>query len=971
YDNGESNEGRAFVYCGSASGLSTTPNWTAESDQADAYFGYSVGTAGDVDGDSYDDVIVGAYTYDNGEGNEGRAYLFQGSSVGLNAAPSWTAESDQVYAYFGYSVGTAGDVNADGYADVVVGAYQYDHGQSDEGRAYAYLGSGAGLDAIASWTADIDQASAYFGCSLATAGDVNDDSCADIIVGAYSYDNGESNEGRAYAYHGSVSGLPPTPPIYVPDDYPTITAALAGSSPGDTIIVRDGTYTESVTVSTDNLTIRSENGPETTAVQAPSISSDVFTIRAEDVTISGFTVTGASALGSIGIEIYPWDATNCSIIGNIILSNYYGIQGALDSDCATIKDNYILSSGSYGIWLHDTDNNTITGNTMLSNAHGIDMWDSSNNWITNNTISGSAQGIMLSFSGSSSTISSNHISSCTQWGIEVGNDGGNIISYNTVSNSETGISVGKLASGGGYNIVTGNTLVGNDMAISVSGGTNQITQNTILESTGRGIRVLGSAKTDFDNIIDTTNTVNGKPVYYYYDQSGLVLDGLDAGHLTLAYCSNSTVRNSSISNGDGVYLRYSDGNSFSGNVISSNSEDGVYFLWSHNNTITNNTLSFNRRDGIYLSGSDGNQIIDNMVTHNTDGIYLWDYSDGNLVTGNTVLSSDGIGVYLRYSDNNVISGNTVSGSTSWGIYLFWGCDYNLIYHNNLIDNVGHISQAGDYSQPDGATPVTNSWDDGAVDGGNYWSDHSCTGNPSDGSQPYYIEGFAGDATALDHYPFQDPDGWAPSAMIIPPTLLSPANGATISYGIPRLDWSDVSDVVVAIQQLQIAQQSGPSDITYHLQLDDNADFSSPVREEAGLTTSEYTVPEALLDGTYYWRVRVEDDAGNQRSEWTTPWSFTVLQNQPVIMGISPSQGARGQTITVVISGLYLGGVTTVDFGEGITVNSVSLNELQFNGLDQITVSITIDAGAELGLRDVSVTTPGGTGTKTEGFTVLE
>ena len=81
-----------------------------------------LGTAGDVNNDGYDDVIVGAPTYDNGETNEGRAYLYQGSNAGLGSSPNWIAESNQIGAHLGRSVGAAGDVNGDGYADVVAGA---------------------------------------------------------------------------------------------------------------------------------------------------------------------------------------------------------------------------------------------------------------------------------------------------------------------------------------------------------------------------------------------------------------------------------------------------------------------------------------------------------------------------------------------------------------------------------------------------------------------------------------------------------------------------------------------------------------------------------------------------------------------------------------------------------------------------------------------------------------------------------
>ncbi|MDW8328155.1 MAG: integrin alpha, partial [Anaerolineales bacterium] len=211
FDNDETDEGRAFVYHGSASGLSATANWTAESNQAGAEFGYSVASAGDVNGDGYSDVIVGARYFDNGQTDEGRAFVYHGSASGLSATPNWTAESNQAGAGFGWSVGSAGDVNGDGYSDVIVGAYFFDNGELNEGRAFVYHGSASGLSATANWTAESNQAHAGFGISVASAGDVNGDGYSDVIVGARLFDNGEDNEGRAFVYHGSASGLSTTP----------------------------------------------------------------------------------------------------------------------------------------------------------------------------------------------------------------------------------------------------------------------------------------------------------------------------------------------------------------------------------------------------------------------------------------------------------------------------------------------------------------------------------------------------------------------------------------------------------------------------------------------------------------------------------------------------------------------------------------------------------------------------------------
>jgi hypothetical protein len=210
YDNGQTAEGLAFVYLGSVTGPSSSPDWSAESDQAGAWLGWSVSTAGDVNGDGYADVIVGASEYDNGEEGEGRAYVYHGSASGLSATADWTTESDQVGADFGYSVATAGDVNGDGYADIIIGAYLHDNLEVNEGRAYLYYGSSAGLSTNAAWTADGNQSGAWFGHSVSTAGDVNGDGYDDVVVGAYLYDNGETAEGRAYVYHGSAVGLAAT-----------------------------------------------------------------------------------------------------------------------------------------------------------------------------------------------------------------------------------------------------------------------------------------------------------------------------------------------------------------------------------------------------------------------------------------------------------------------------------------------------------------------------------------------------------------------------------------------------------------------------------------------------------------------------------------------------------------------------------------------------------------------------------------
>ena len=201
-------EGAAFLYLGSAGGLSTAPAWSYESNQIGAGFGICVAPAGDVNNDGYADVIVGADTYDIGQSEEGCAFVFLGSSSGLAPTPIWTGQGDQAGAQYGLCVATAGDVNGDGYDDILVGAPFYDNSSSDDGRAYLYYGAAYGVESDFAWAIGSGQTSAQLGRSVATAGDVNADGYADIIIGADRYDAGLILDcGRAWVYLGSSTGI--------------------------------------------------------------------------------------------------------------------------------------------------------------------------------------------------------------------------------------------------------------------------------------------------------------------------------------------------------------------------------------------------------------------------------------------------------------------------------------------------------------------------------------------------------------------------------------------------------------------------------------------------------------------------------------------------------------------------------------------------------------------------------------------
>jgi len=183
-------------------------------------FGSSLASAGDVNGDGYDDLVIGAHFYPTLSG-QGRAYLyFGGPSIDVTPdviipAPS-TADR-----WFGTSVNSAGDFNGDGWTDVIVGA----RNAGLPGKAFIYYG-GPALDAIPDLVliGETTGSMTWFGNSVAPAGDVNGDGFDDVIVGAPAYGANSTQVGRVYVFYGGNS------PDAIPDR--VLTGPVAGDQLG-------------------------------------------------------------------------------------------------------------------------------------------------------------------------------------------------------------------------------------------------------------------------------------------------------------------------------------------------------------------------------------------------------------------------------------------------------------------------------------------------------------------------------------------------------------------------------------------------------------------------------------------------------------------------------------------------------------------------------------------------------------------
>lgn len=201
---GQINEGIVTVIYGGPWGVSFTPWTVIEGNVAGMSFGSEVSGAGDVNHDGYNDIVVGS---------SDKVYVYYGGPAGVDVTPAGSITLNISSPYNAYSLAGGGDINNDDYSDILIGIPYNSNNQSWKGAVYVYNGSSTGISTIPATILEGNTDTSYYGGEVAFAGDVNNDGFSDIVVGARSEDNNinQNGEGMAFVYYGRANGLNPVP----------------------------------------------------------------------------------------------------------------------------------------------------------------------------------------------------------------------------------------------------------------------------------------------------------------------------------------------------------------------------------------------------------------------------------------------------------------------------------------------------------------------------------------------------------------------------------------------------------------------------------------------------------------------------------------------------------------------------------------------------------------------------------------
>ncbi len=621
--------GKAYVFSGQNG--SELYSWEAENYRD--FLGRDV-ACGDVNNDSYDDIIIGANCY--GENSEGRTYVFSG----LDGTELFSCYGENTNDASGDNVAT-GDVNNDGITDFIYSALNY--GPTDSGKLYLYLGedmpesrdhtitgnsflnNNIGLDMNNSdqitiyhnnfidnivdaqdtvtntWNLDYDLGGNYW--DTWTVPDINGDGFVDA---PYDISGGMNQDMWPHTVPSGWDDLHPTQTVLNQNQglwYSTLQDAVSSSSSGDTIILQDQTYVEDVVVD--------------------------------------------------GVDITIWNS-NFNLTGNLVIKN----GGSLTIDPT---------------WINQTGNVWVDAGSTLSIIDSYFMMNNAFNGEYNITVNSTGTIEIIDGGIGPSTLMS---ATGFRYGLIVRDGGTFRVENSTIRDAgwtDTGDGRGVVVYADDVHIYNG-TFSNNWHGLTMSGENGIISYSTFVNNDYSGILLLGSNNT----FLYSNSSDNGRAGIYLINTAG-------------NYISQCSLNNNTY----GIYMDGEFGTAGNNTIYNNTFWNNLMAVDLHDSDPGNQVISNYMNDnlfGLFVDNSNGTTIqYNDVVSSNTHGIFLIQDSDSNLVISNNVSdsTSDGIalfGVVGSMPASNLVDGNILSGNQGAGISMDKVGDNTIT--NNVIDSSG-------------------------------------------------------------------------------------------------------------------------------------------------------------------------------------------------------------------------------------------------------------------------------------------
>ncbi len=385
------------------------------------------------------------------------------------------------------------------------------------------------------------------------------------------------------------------------------------------------------------------------------------------------------------------------------------------SEHITVENNHLRDIVENGVIVVNTENSTLHGNEIIRASNGIYLWESPNNTVGNDTVSGCINNGIYVYSSGYVTLANNTADNNTNSGIYLYDSDSVVLRNNFLRDN-------------------------GDYGIDVQNGVNaKLYGNTF---TRNGLYVGGYMNTYSTIYIPSSNTVNGKPIYYLANMNmNNASAPSNAGQIILA--------NVSYMNIEGINIQ--------------NADLGVYLYFSSHVEIRNSIISNNGFLGVYLSSTKYSKIKNSVINGNEYGVYEY-YSSGNVIENNYINGSRLYGYLVDFSSSNTIANNTFYDNDNYGVYLNGAAGFTL-YNNSFFFNHGS-NGTYNYSTVQAYDNGGNTWNTSEM--GNYWYDwaNNNASNDANGDgivdYPYKLDGGAVDQMPLKESSVEIPEisgGW--------------------------------------------------------------------------------------------------------------------------------------------------------------------------------------------------------------------